>query len=54
MKGAPINPPSPGGLARLWREGMKGRGWKKEIPKQLNYYRAGKSNGSTRIRKYYS
>jgi len=26
MKGAPINFPSPGGLARLWREGIKGRG----------------------------
>jgi len=28
-----INFPSPGGLVRLRREGMKGRGWKKEIPK---------------------
>jgi len=26
--------PASGGLARLWREGIKGRGWKKEIPKQ--------------------
>jgi len=34
MKGAPINFPSPGGLARLWREGIKGRGRKKEILKQ--------------------